>query len=920
MIKRRTHLNHNILFVFILLILSGLYRSTATASSSVSAFSTNGYSVYHLKPGTVNNERVIFSAAYDGTVLCHKPSGELLWKTSTGEGFLFDLAVGDINNDGHDEALAASSDGTLYAIGHNGTSLWKFQREAPLWQVAITKNEGKITILTGGVECVLFALNQNGKEVASTKLSGAIRLISCGKLRGDGKQYAGVVTTNHGLRGECSLYLYQLPGLLGLWSKEMKGSAGTRGRYFSVQVFDFNNDGKDEMVFGMENYYPNLLVVYNGDGERKDVIGGKSYAAFNWQAIHPGYEWQKGEGIPQLPYEMNLLAFASDSKTKKEKIYCLYGKHLIVRDREGKIESDLVGRSVPANIAFDKETGNLYLGSDVSGGDEIIVIRTRKEGWEKEFENQVSVGKMAQLEKNLDLLLHQAENFEPPSYQAKNGKSIITLQQNPEEIKTRYTDKYDFGDVDFVTTYKYIERYDHGMTNPLWVKIWHQHHSEKISTREQILNDAKRREEKGENFLILGGHAHVYGIDFYVSAETLTELLKVAPTTFKGTAFLELESTDETMAKAVQEQLLPLAKEFYKQGNRKILLRNKNIFWNGPVHLDFWKEAFTQTEYREVFVPSMEETNSRTQGLSLAGRTGLLLTGKVNHMSGRAVTDNVNWNRSWEYGQTGHLSHMLRALALSKVYGADWLHINIYSDNKTELLPLFLLVNKGALPCPKPEDILSVSDVTVGVTTTDAEFMHHGTNGHQMTEYQLGDDTYVFDMLDCYWGGAPTPVHDFTRMAYGSKRRLTNFIPRFPYGMVTTVSAETDISEFPRLNTLLKTDGKHWINDQGEKQSAGSQILAIQDTLEKAAEKLPVRVFGDVSWSVLRIDAHHVRVILIDPGYLDPADRKAEIKLQHLEGVKCIDILTKEELAIANNFISVKVPLGILRIVDIEHQ
>jgi hypothetical protein len=60
-------------------------------------------------------------------------------------------------------------------------------------------------------------------------------------------------------------------------------------------------------------------------------------------------------------------------------------------------------------------------------------------------------------------------------------------------------------------------------------------------------------------------------------------------------------------------------------------------------------------------------------------------------------------------------------------------------------------------------------------------------------------------------------------------------------------------------------------------------------------------------------------VTLIDPGYLDPADREAEIVLQHMNGLRCIDILSGETLPVESGRIHVTVPMGTLRIVDIEH-
>ena len=61
-------------------------------------------------------------------------------------------------------------------------------------------------------------------------------------------------------------------------------------------------------------------------------------------------------------------------------------------------------------------------------------------------------------------------------------------------------------------------------------------------------------------------------------------------------------------------------------------------------------------------------------------------------------------------------------------------------------------------------------------------------------------------------------------------------------------------------------------------------------------------------WSVVRLDPTHIRVTLIDPGYVDPADREADVVLQHVDGVRCIDILSGEELAISDGAIHARAP------------
>jgi len=89
--------------------------------------------------------------------------------------------------------------------------------------------------------------------------------------------------------------------------------------------------------------------------------------------------------------------------------------------------------------------------------------------------------------------------------------------------------------------------------------------------------------------------------------------------------------------------------------------------------------------------------------------------------------------------------------------------------------------------------------------------------------------------------------------------------------------------------------------------------------LEEAAERLPVRVKGDVAWVALRIDPTHIRPVIIDPGYLDPDDREAEFIFQLVEAMESNDILSGENLPIIIGKMSFKVPLGILRVIDIKH-
>jgi len=284
------------------------------------------------------------------------------------------------------------------------------------------------------------------------------------------------------------------------------------------------------------------------------------------------------------------------------------------------------------------------------------------------------------------------------------------------------------------------------------------------------------------------------------------------------------------------------------------------------------------------------------------------------------VTDNPNYNRLWHWCQTEHLSHFIRAMSLDRLLGATYYDFNIVTDNSEEMLPFYLMLDKGLLPLPEKGEIVSLSDVTIGIKSPDKDFIRHGNNGHGMNLYRPDEGQFVFDRLDCYWGGAMIPDHDFENYAMNAKRRMTNFIAQSPYGNMTTISAETDLSQFPFFKKMIVTDGKYWYDEAGKPQTAEAYKPTVLKALEEAAQRLPIRVYGEVAWVALRLDPTHIRLVLIDPGYLDPADREAEVVFQHIDPIGAKDILSGESMTIKQGKMKAKVPMGILRVIDLTHQ
>jgi hypothetical protein len=97
-------------------------------SSPLTAFPTGGHTVYHLQPAKVKRggKPAIVAATFDGTVLCYTPEGKLIWENKINNYFPFDLAVGDVDNDGLDETFVATAGGSVDAYDSDGTHLWSF--------------------------------------------------------------------------------------------------------------------------------------------------------------------------------------------------------------------------------------------------------------------------------------------------------------------------------------------------------------------------------------------------------------------------------------------------------------------------------------------------------------------------------------------------------------------------------------------------------------------------------------------------------------------------------------------------------------------------------------------------------------------------------------------------------------------------
>ena len=867
--------------------------------------------VYHLRTMRQQPGKAVVTASIDGTTACFSPEGKPLWTAKGAGGFPFDMAVSDIDGDGLDEVLVASGDGALYAYDQDGAPLWKFARTAPLYQVCVARDRnGKAVILTGGVEQVLYALSPQGAILNSLKTEHCIRHLRAGNVLGNGDDFLAMATTSSGLTGILKLFLLNPRDLSVQWQHANLSIPGMNPgkRFFSLLLTDLNKDGKDEVVLGGGWRENGVVHAYNDKGK---LLFSKS-----------------DRRIPNIPYRMSLLR--KITLPGDEYILGHFGNLLILYETDGTLREIIVGPYSFADSHFDPELKTLFMGSAVSGGTEIYAYRLDRPGWKKAYQTQKALGQLKEIEDNLATLNRQIREFKAPAYQPAPRKTLAITQ-----IK----DSSGFRHVEFARSITLSQKVE----NP--AELWCREKDRRMAyknTADELVQIIKDTEAKGENTLVWAGH----GDAIYFPLSTFERLMKAGPKHLKGFVFAEMEGTNEHTQEVVEKIIFPLA-ELCRQHGKIVFFRNKNIFWNGTCYLPFWSKVLLNERFKDVFVPGLEETNCRTQELSLAGRVGLWQAGYFSHWACRTVTDDANFNRMFEWGGQQILTHHLRNLVSTAAMGADIYLSDIHAgvrgvqgyvmdgeepragrrtaggspgpagDLYDQLVPFYQMLEKGILQIPRPDQLLSCSDFALVMKSPPSDaYLKHGINGHRFSFPQDQDPEMVFSRMDTYWGGSVLPNYDFSAYAMNVRQRTCNFLPELPYGLIPIIPAHA--AKNGKFRQTITTDGESFFDGNGKKHTATEFKPEVEKALKTAAARLPVTVAGKAHWSAVKLDEKHIRLTLIDPGYLDPSERAVEIIFQHIRPRKCFDILSGETLKPSGDKLSVTIPAGIFRIIDLE--
>jgi len=397
----------------------------------------------------------------------------------------------------------------------------------------------------------------------------------------------------------------------------------------------------------------------------------------------------------------------------------------------------------------------------------------------------------------------------------------------------------------------------------------------------------------------------------------------------------ELEHYDEDFAWVIRNHFYPLA-EFCQGRNANLYIRTKHTFWQSIVYLPLWSRLVSG-EFADVFVPAMEETTDKSMELSLAGRLGIWASGAVGQWGARCARDNTSYDRLRQFSHQMLPNHFLRQMVYNISCGATY--IDNFPVDQDYMSLLWELIAKGVLYVPRREEIVSINPVHLSMKAPDERYLDEGNNVKWLTFYDEQSERahpMVFSRLSGTWPGAPVTQWDFSRYAAGVKQRRLNFLPPYTSGLVLITPPQTGIfadAGAPRgkltdyLHPLYRhvmkehiTNGRDYLSADGKSAFAADEYYRVVEADIKAmAAKIPLTVAGGVAWVAAESAPKHIRLTLVDSGYINPGDKTAVITFHTVTPVAVTDILTNERIPVEDGqTVRVPVACGVFRFLGIE--
>ncbi|MCL7754587.1 PQQ-binding-like beta-propeller repeat protein [Polaribacter sp. Z022] len=897
--------------------------------------------ILKVRTAVSNGNSFIVANSYEGTLIGLSNKGKILWK-NTLSGFInHDVYIRDIDNDGSDEILTANADGSIYCLNSKGDLQWSFKKnDAPMFAVSAIKKGNNTYVVAGGFDNSIYYLSANGKFVKkinskpyskerlrefrgkkipkeNVSMSNFIRTIK----NPDGKETLVVLGTNNHMQTVGTLYFFNP-----LEIKPFKSKKITKGKSFKgklrirpigdFKLVDFDNDGYQEIVLGASAHVNDMLVTTYNTKSGKFLSDKISKISFGYDIAHTEVVFQKGK---------NTYFTRVGSKI-----------HLYQPGESNKSIERIVGKYAYNDICKIPNSNKVILASSQSGGSAIHIIDLDNSNWKNSFKNLVPKGKITTIIKNTNKIKNNLKKYTKPVVENQSQKVYLMTEKIPsnlvslkEKLFKEYQNPYFFNSLNM----RNVENWDRSNVPNEKYKKSRDRRKRYTLTSDESYNQITKKLEGTSGVAYWAGH----GNDPYMfHINTTKRVIDKANSENKKTVLIypEMEDHTENAKYLVNDLVYPLA-EYAKNKNANIFLRNKHNAWLGTCYLEQW-DRLMSGEFADVFVPSMEETTDKSMELSLAGRLGLWSSGVVNSWGTRAVPDNTSFDRSRQLGYQRLPNHFLRMLIFHTSYGAQF--INNFSIDQQYMSIYWELIGKGALYVPKRNEILSFSPIHLSMKDPDHHFIDDGSNVKWSVFYDEKfekENPFVLSRLNGSWPGAPVTEWDFSRYAAGVKDRRLNFLAPYKNGLVLITPTQEGVfaqknvvrkklidNLHPFYKNILKeyiTDGRNYYSADGKQTfKADKYYKVIEKEIKESSKKLPITVSGDVAWVVAQTAPKHLRLTIIDNGYINPEKSTAIVNFNNIKIKKIVDILNKEEFKKQSSSVKINIPLGAFRFIDIE--
>ena len=316
------------------------------------------------------------------------------------------------------------------------------------------------------------------------------------------------------------------------------------------------------------------------------------------------------------------------------------------------------------------------------------------------------------------------------------------------------------------------------------------------------------------------------------------------------------------------------------------------------------------------------------------GRGGLWQAGLISGNDVSIHRDLFSFNRfqQWEYPRAGHpfLRLLVAHTTLGMTYSnsrirevfqtPDSLFFTTVGQESTEIF--YHLLGKGLVFSPRREDALGYSPLGVVVHRPKDTWLTDAHNGHAPEKWMESEELHqaVFPHNGNLWGMTNTPDHAFQKVVFQKERQFGYQIPATPYGLVAFVPEHADTNDVANVSEWIHTDGLSVWKGSGPKYTGPAAVPFLERQFEAAAAKLPFRVRGHAFLQTLRTGPDQYRLFLVDPGWLDPAERQVQVDIQLEESYSVKDLLSGEVLKFSGRSFPVTVPAGLFRIIEVERE